>query len=98
MLNLSAITILLIAIAVASPFNAVTSARAQPTANAPRIGFLSAAAAGTLTLEGFRQGLKDLGYSEGKDIVLEPRYADFQTERLAALAREMVRLKVDVIV
>jgi putative ABC transport system substrate-binding protein len=49
-------------------------------------------------IEAFRQGLRDLGYVEGKNIIIEWRYAEAKPERLPALAAELVRLKVDVIV
>jgi putative ABC transport system substrate-binding protein len=48
--------------------------------------------------EAFRQGLRELGYVEGKNIVMEYRYAEGKLDRLPALATELVRLKVDVIV
>jgi putative ABC transport system substrate-binding protein len=47
--------------------------------------------------EGFRQGLRDLGYVEGQNIALEYRFAEGKVERLPALAAELVRLKVDII-
>jgi putative ABC transport system substrate-binding protein len=71
---------------------------AQSTSNIARIGFLSFAAPGTLLFEEFRQGLRELGYVEGKNIVIDARFADFKSERLPALAEELVRLNVDVIV
>ena len=49
-------------------------------------------------LEAFRQGLRELGYVEGKNIVIECRYAEGKPDRLPALAAELVRLKVDIIV
>ncbi len=53
----------------------------------------------SLSFDGaLRQGLRDLGYVEGKNIVIERRSADGKLDRLAALAEELVRLRVDVIV
>ena len=72
---------------------------AQPRSTVPRIGILTPAAeASTPLWEAFRQGLRDLGYVEGKDIVLEYRFAAGQPERFAALAAELVRLQVDLLV
>jgi putative ABC transport system substrate-binding protein len=75
---------------------------AQPAGKVPRIGFLVAASASDSAyarlIEAFRQGLRDLGYVEGRNIVIEYRYAGEKYERLPALAAELVRLKVDVIV
>ena len=48
--------------------------------------------------EAFRQGLRELGYVEGKNIIIELRYAEGKLDRLRDLAAELVRLKVDVIV
>ena len=48
--------------------------------------------------EAFRQGLRELGYVEGKNIVIEWRYAEGKLDRLPALVAELVRLKVDIIV
>jgi putative tryptophan/tyrosine transport system substrate-binding protein len=66
----------------------------------PRIGFLGAASvsANSARIEAFRQGLRELGYVEGKNILVEYRYADGKPDRLPALAAELVGLKVDVIV
>jgi putative ABC transport system substrate-binding protein len=66
----------------------------------PRIGFLGVAnpAAWGPRLDAFRAGLRDLGYVEGKNIVVEYRFAEGQYDRLPGLAAELVRLKVDVIV
>jgi putative ABC transport system substrate-binding protein len=57
-----------------------------------------AAAFNAPRFETFRQGLRELGYVEGKNTVLEPRFGDGKLGRLPALAAELVRLKVDVIV
>jgi len=73
----------------------------QPTPKAPRIGYLQASTSQNDTspfLEDFRQGLRDLGYVEGKNIQLEVRWGEGKLERLPALAAELVRLNVDVIV
>ena len=66
----------------------------------PRIGLLSGAdSAGVVVLvEAFKQGMRELGYDEGKTFVLEARYADNKSEKLPELARELVERKVDVIV
>ena len=75
-------------------------AQAQQPTKVPRIGYLTAAslAANSARIEAFRQGLRELSYVEGKNIVIERRYADGKLDRLPALAAELVRLKVDVIV
>jgi ABC-type uncharacterized transport system substrate-binding protein len=74
-------------------------ADAQQPAKVPRIGFLtSGSAAGDPAAEAFRQGLRELGYVEGKNILIEYRYADGTSEPLPELAEELVRLKVDFIV
>jgi putative tryptophan/tyrosine transport system substrate-binding protein len=72
---------------------------AQPATKVARIGYLSInlAAAPPNQHEAFRQGLRDLGYVEGRDIVIEYRDAGGKVERLPALAAELVALKVDVI-
>jgi len=76
------------------------AALAQQPARVPRIGFLGATYASTnaARLEGFRQGLRDLGYVEGKNIVIEYRWGEGKPERVPDFADELVRLKVDVIV
>jgi putative ABC transport system substrate-binding protein len=73
---------------------------AQPSTNIPRIGFLSAVPLSVMSArtEAFRQGLRELGYVEGKTILIEWRSAEGQLEHLPSLAAELVRLKVDVIV
>ena len=75
-------------------------AEAQQPTKVPRIGYLSTTSpsANVARIEAFRQGLRELGYIEGKNIVIEYRYAEGKLDRLPALAAELVRLKVDVIV
>jgi putative ABC transport system substrate-binding protein len=72
----------------------------QPADNVHRIGFLGALTAASYAnqLEALRQGLRDLGYIEGKNIVIEYRWAEGKYDRLAELAAELVRLKVNLIV
>ena len=75
-------------------------AQAQQPAGIPRIGILSRGSSSfqSARVEAFRQRLRELGYVEGKNIVIEYRYAEGKLERLPDLAAELVRLKVDVIV
>jgi putative tryptophan/tyrosine transport system substrate-binding protein len=75
-------------------------AQAQQTAKIPRVGWLAAGSpSGVAPLtDAFRQGLRQLGYVERKNIVIEFRYAEGKFDRLPDLAAEIVRLKVDVIV
>src|SRR4030095_10793807 len=83
----------------ATLFALSVSVDAQQPKKVPRIGFLTAASASSQAsrLDAFRQGLRELGYVEGKNIVIEYRYAE-GLDRLPALAAELVRLKVAVIV
>jgi putative tryptophan/tyrosine transport system substrate-binding protein len=75
------------------------AAEAQQAAKVARIGYLSLDLAPNRHLhEAFRQGLRDLGYVEGRNVVTEYRDAEGKPERLPALAAELVALKVDVIV
>jgi putative tryptophan/tyrosine transport system substrate-binding protein len=72
---------------------------AQQQKKIPRIGYLAGnITAGTDRIDAFRQGLRQLGYAEGKDVVIEYRGADGKVDRLNEVAAELVRLKVDVIV
>jgi putative ABC transport system substrate-binding protein len=64
----------------------------------PQVGWLSPGARSAGLLEPFRQGLRELGWVEGRDVVIEYRYADGRAERLPALVADLARLKVDVIV
>jgi putative ABC transport system substrate-binding protein len=71
---------------------------AQQQKKIPRIGYLTLGSATTYRIDAFRQGLRQLGYAEGKDFVIEYRDADRKLDRLNEFAAELVRLKVDVIV
>jgi putative ABC transport system substrate-binding protein len=74
---------------------------AQPAGKVYRIGYLSIGSASTTytrPLEAFRQGLRELGWEEGRNLLIEYRFAEGRADRLPALADELVRLKVDLIV
>jgi putative ABC transport system substrate-binding protein len=75
---------------------------AQPAENVPRVGYISPGSSADpfrlRRFEAFRQGLRELGYVEGRNVVLEPRWAEGKYERYPALAADLVRLKVRVIV
>jgi putative ABC transport system substrate-binding protein len=74
------------------------AAEAQPAGKVPRIGALVVAAPGFAPIEGFRQGLRELGYVEGRNIVVEYRYAQGNANGYRDLVAEMVRLEPDIIV
>jgi len=77
------------------------AAKAQPAGKVWRIGYVtsqSAASTGRVSFDAFRQGLRDLGYVEGQNIVIESRWADGNYERLPTLAKELVGLNLDLIV
>ena len=76
-----------------------SSTHAQQPANVPRIGFLipGTQAAFSVRTDAIRQGLRDLGYLEGKNLVIEFRYNDGKVGRLPELAAELAHLKVEVI-
>ena len=69
-----------------------------PSGKTARIGYLGSASGPSPGDEAFRQGLRELGYVEGENIAIEYRWADFKPDRASALAAELVRLNVDVIV
>src|SRR5215475_7682902 len=82
-----------------------TFAEAQQPTKVPRIGYLSrdihpadSRAPSPRNLDAFRQGLRELGYIEGKTIIIEYRFADGRVERLAALAEELIGLNAGIIV
>ena len=74
-------------------------AEAQQPKKVPRIGYLigTSPTANAARVEAFRQGLRDLGYIEGQNLIIEYRYAEGKVDRLPDLAAELVRLKVDAI-
>src|SRR5215831_7178866 len=76
------------------------AARAQQSAKTARIGWMSRGDAGAPdgNMSAFRQGMHELGYTEGQGFVIEPRYADGKAEVMPAQAAELERLGVDVIV
>lgn len=88
-------------IVVAGTLLATLPAESQPARSVPRAGYLSPATqqnpAGVVATNAFLQGLHELGYVEGRTIVIERRNADGKLDRLSALADELVRLNVDVI-
>src|SRR5262250_2830484 len=86
------VAVLLLAVAVI--------AEAQQPKKVPRIGVLSAGSRSSASsrIEAFRQGLRDLGYIEGQNIIIEFRYAEGDAKRFPGLVSEIVGLKPDVIV
>ena len=81
-------------------FAAVPVVEAQQGTKMPRIGYLGSASLLAIPkrIEAFRHGLRELGYVEGKNIVVEWRWAEGKLDRLPDLAAELVRLKVDLII
>jgi len=79
---------------------AVAVAEAQQPKKVPRIGYLTGASPSfeAHRLEGFRQGLRDLSYIEGKNILVEYRYAEGNLDRIPGLVAELVQLKIDALV
>src|SRR6266550_7116759 len=75
-------------------------AEAQQSTKIPRIGFLAAATPATAAhlVEAFKQGLRQHGYVEGQNVVLELRFGEGKAEQFPVLAAELVRLKVNIIV
>src|SRR5882724_384603 len=92
------IMLLAFALLVFSPFHL---ADAQQPTKIPRIGFLSGSGDPNtpgLQLEAFRRGLRELGYIEGKNILVEYRYVEGRVDRIPSLVAELVQLKVDVFI
>src|SRR5206468_303813 len=92
----TALALALLLAGVAAPL----AAEAQQAGRVYRLGFLSMRAGPTDNpqLDAFRAGLRELGYVEGRNVVLEIRYADGHDDKLAGLAAELVRLNLDVII
>ena len=84
----------------ALPLTFSVSAEAQQPTKIPRIGYLggNSPSSNSDRIEAFRQGLRELGYVEGENIVIEWRHHEGKLDRLPALAAELVRLKVDIII
>jgi putative ABC transport system substrate-binding protein len=93
-MNKKIVVLLLAALTLAS----VYPTEAQQPGKVPRIGVLFIGGRNQPHLEAFKQGLRERGYTEGKNIVLEYRYAEGKEDHLPELAAELVYLKVDVIV
>lgn len=70
---------------------------AQEAAKIPRVGFLAPQGRSLPLFDAFKQGLAELGYVEGRTVVIESRFAEGQPERLPDLVAELVRLKVDIL-
>ena len=74
------------------------SVQAQQPTNIPRIGYVATTAPNTPNNLAFRRGLRDYGYTEGKNILVEDRYAEGKAERIPNLVAELVQQKVDILV
>jgi len=81
-------------------FALCVSAQAQQPKKVPRIGYLSSGSPSTNLgyLQAFLQGLRELGYVEGKNVLIEYKWAEGRFERMPEMAEELVRLKVDIII
>ena len=89
-----------VGVAAGALFTLAFVVEAEQPSNVPRIGYLvlNSADSGQHLLAAFRQGLRERGWVDGQNIVIEERYADGMVDRLRALVAELIRLKVDVIV
>ena len=90
-------TLWLISVVFLTSFN---PAEAQQPKNVPGLGFLGGNSPSVISarVDAFRQGLRDLGYIEGENILAEYRWAEGKADRLPDLAAELLRLKVEIIV
>jgi putative tryptophan/tyrosine transport system substrate-binding protein len=95
-MGIKAIVLLLIGLAVAS----VHSAEAQQSGKVPRIGILISASPSIASrrIQAFRQGLRELGYVEGKNIAFEYRYGEGRPDTLPERVAELIHLQVDLLV
>jgi putative ABC transport system substrate-binding protein len=95
-MRLGAFILALLLLSLAEPL----ATNAQPSGKVYRIGMLerTSPVSNAANLDSFRRGLRELGYVEGKNFVIEYRSAEGRDERFAVLATELVRLKVDLIV
>jgi ABC-type sugar transport system substrate-binding protein len=89
----SAVAFLVVAL-VAAPL----ATEAQGSAKVLRIGWLHPQSLPDQWVEGFRQGVREHGYVEGRDFVIERRWGDGNFDRLPAMAADLVRLNVDVVI
>src|SRR4029453_9284254 len=89
-----------VAVVLALTIGSLAAEAQSPVGKVPRIGFLVVSSRSSVStrIEAFRQGLRELGYVEGRTVFIEYRYAEGKLDRLPALASELVQLKVDVIV
>src|SRR5262245_20127989 len=89
---------LIIALALVLGLMTRLAAHAQPPAQVPRVGVLLFTGPDSPAVEALQQGLHEHGWVEDQNLTIEWRYADGQAERLPALAADLVRLPVDVLV
>jgi ABC-type uncharacterized transport system substrate-binding protein len=77
--------------------SALAPVQAQPADKVSRVGFLAPQGRSLPLFEAFQKGLADLGYVEGRNVVIEPRFAEGHYERFPEIFAELIRLKVDVL-
>lgn len=97
-LELKALTLLSVLITALALLAAPLEAGAQSSAKVYRIGYVRAEVPPAVDIEAFREGLREYGYVEGRNVVIEFRWADGSEDRLRSLVAELLHLKVDLIV